>query len=236
MKAVLLAAGRGTRLAPLTDSTPKVLAPLAGRPLLAHQLEYLQAGGVEEVAINVHHRAGQVIAALEQLRPAIAVRISHEHELLGTAGALLPLRDFIDEPTIVLYGDVVTDAPLEGLMAEHRQQQPLATLAVHRCEQTAGKGIVRLANREGRIAAFEEKPAQAPPQALVSAGLYVIAPALPQLIEQTPCDFGADLWPAALSRGHVLRAYALDCYVRDIGSPAALQAAAEDVQAGAPAW
>jgi mannose-1-phosphate guanylyltransferase len=236
MRALLLAAGRGTRLAPLTDSTPKILAPIDGRPLLAHQLQYLIGGGVSEIAINVHHHAEQVLACLETLHPQVPVTVSHEPELLGTAGALLPLRDFFSEPAIVLYGDVLTDASLLDLMEEHRRSEPLATLALYSSGETAGKGIVRLDERSGRIESFVEKPAGTPEQALINAGLYVVSPGVLDLIPPGPSDFGHDVWPRALAQGHVLRASILSGYVRDIGSPAALAGAQRNMAAGARSW
>ena len=235
MKAMLLAAGRGTRLAPLTDTTPKILAPFGERPLLAHQLEYLQRAGVSEIALNVHHHADQVLDCLRELRPDVPVRVSHERELLGTAGALVPLRDFFDEPAIVLYGDVLTDASLIELMDEHRRRQPLATLAVYGSHESAGKGVVRV-DESGRVLAFVEKPPAAEGEVLVNAGLYVVAPALLELIGAGASDFGHDVWPRALAAGHTLRASVLDAYVRDIGSPTQLAAASDDLAAGALAW
>lgn len=236
MKAMLLAAGRGTRLAPLTDTTPKILAPFGERPLLVHQLEYLQRGGVSEIALNVHHHADQVLACLDALRPDVSVRVSHERELLGTAGALAPLRDFFTEPAIVLYGDVVTDASLAELMDEHCHHDPLATLAVYPARRSLGKGVVRLADETGRIDAFVEKPADVAAETLINAGLYVIAPELLELLGPGASDFGHDVWPRVLAAGHTLRASVLDAYVRDIGSPSQLAAAADDLSAGALAW
>ncbi|HEY2536027.1 MAG TPA: nucleotidyltransferase family protein [Solirubrobacteraceae bacterium] len=235
MKAMLLAAGRGTRLAPLTDTTPKILAPFGARPLLVHQLEYLQHGGVSEVALNVHHHADQVLACLRELSLDVPVRVSHERELLGTAGALVPLRDFFTEPAIVLYGDVLTDADLAELMDEHRRHEPLATLAVYPSRESVGKGVVRL-DETGRVAAFVEKPAAESGEVLINAGLYVLSPRLLELLQPGASDFGHDVWPRVLAGGGTLRASVLDAYVRDIGSPAQLAAAAEDLAAGALAW
>ena len=232
---MLLAAGRGTRLAPLTDTIPKILAPFGERPLLAHQIEYLQRSGVSEIALNVHHHAEQVLACLDALHLDVPVRISHERELLGTAGALAPLRDFFSEPAIVLYGDVLTDANLAELMDEHRRHEPLATLAVYRSRESLGKGVVKL-DAAGKIDAFVEKPAESSEEVLINAGLYVIAPELLRLLRPGASDFGHDVWPSALAAGRTLRASTIDAYVRDIGSPAQLAAAAEDLTAGALAW
>jgi mannose-1-phosphate guanylyltransferase len=235
MKAILLAAGRGTRLAPLTDSIPKILAPFGGRPLLEHQLEYLTRGGVTEIAINVHHHSDQVLACVDALSLDVPVRISHEPSLLGTAGALGPLRDFVTEPVIVLYGDVITNANLAELMDEHRRHEPLATLAVYSSTETEGKGVCEV-DETGRIVAFVEKPDSAAGKALINAGLYIVSPRVLDLIAPGESDFGRDVWPRALTAGETLRVSELDAYVRDIGSPAALAGAAEDLAAGALRW
>jgi mannose-1-phosphate guanylyltransferase len=241
MKAMLLAAGRGTRLAPLSDSTPKILAPVAGRPLLACQLEYLQSSGVDEIALNVHHHAEQVLACLRDLEPQVPVRVSYEPVLLGTAGALAPLRDFFDQPAIVLYGDVLTDADLALLMAEHVRHEPTATLALYRSSRTAGKGIVQIDEQTGTVQGFLEKPSHTPAdvhgEPLINAGLYVVSPALLDLIGPGFSDFGQHVWPRALATGHPLRASVLDgAYVRDVGTPETLAAAGEDLATGALSW
>lgn len=232
---MLLAAGRGTRLAPLTDSIPKILAPFGGRPLLEHQLEYLRHSGITEIALNVHHHADQVLACIDALHMDVPVRISHEPRLLGTAGALLPLRDFFSEPVVVLYGDVITNASLPELMEEQRRHDPLATLTVYRSSEIEGKGVCVI-GEDGRIITFAEKPDSATGSALINAGLYVVAPRLLDLLTPGESDFGQDVWPRVLAEGEILRASILDAYVRDIGSPPALAAAAEDLAGGGLRW
>lgn len=235
MKAMLLAAGRGTRLAPLTHSIPKILVPFGDRPLLEHQLEYLERSGVTEIALNIHHHADKVLACLDAMRLDVPVRVSREPTLLGTAGALLPLRDFFTEPTIVLYGDVVTNANLADLMDAHCRHNPLATLAVYPSTDIKDKGMC-LVDATGTIRSFVEKPDGASTEALVSAGIYVVAPRLLDLLPPRESDFGRDIWPRTLAIGKTLRACTLDAYVRDIGSPLALRTAVNDLATGAVPW
>lgn len=235
MKAVLLAAGRGTRLAPLTHSVPKILAPLAGSTLLEHQLSYLERNGVTEVALNVHHLSEQVLETLERVQPSIAVRVSEEPELLGTAGALLPLRDFLSESFVVLYGDVLTDASLEALLARHREAGGIATICCYRAKETSGKGVVAL-DAEGRIRSFAEKPEEHTGPAYINAGLYALEPEILDFLGPDNPDFGLHVWPDLLSRGIPIYAHLPDSYVRDVGSPEALAAAERDLAAGAVRW
>jgi mannose-1-phosphate guanylyltransferase len=235
VKAVLLAAGRGTRLAPLTDSVPKILAPLAGSSLLEHQLRYLARSGVTEVAINVHHMADKVVEALDRMEPPLAVRVSREPELLGTAGALRPLARFLDEPFALLYGDVVTDADLSELIGAHRESGAVATLAYYRSDETEGKGLLEI-DAGGMITGFAEKPAGFSGIGNVNAGIYALSPEILERIGPGARDFGHDVWPAMLAEGAPIHAHEIHAYLRDIGSPQALEAAERDLMAGAVRW
>lgn len=235
MKAVLLAAGRGTRLAPLTDSVPKILVPLAGRPLLEHQLEYLARNGVTELAVNVHHHADQVLAALDAAAPPFAVEVFAEQALLGTAGALLPMRGFLTEPFALLYGDVVTNADLGGLLARHQESGGIATLAWYRSAEVSGKGVLSLDGR-GRVTAFLEKPPSNLGVSYVNAGIYALEPEVLDFVPYPPSDFGFDVWNHVIAAGRPVYGHELDAYLVDVGSPEALEAAERDLLAGAIAW
>jgi NDP-sugar pyrophosphorylase family protein len=234
MKALLLAAGRGTRLGSLTDSVPKILVPVAGRPLLAHQLDYLAANDVDEVAINLHHHAGQVEEFLARSGTHLRVVASVEPELLGTAGALVPLRRFLDERFVVLYGDVLTDAPLPPMVEAHDTRRPLATLACYESSELEGKGTIELDSAQ-RVVGFVEK-GDGGGTALVNAGIYVCEPEVVDLVGEPPQDFGRDVWPRALAEGRDLLAFVIDASLRDVGTPQALSAANAELRAGDPRW
>jgi NDP-sugar pyrophosphorylase family protein len=208
VKALLLAAGLGTRMRGAFGERPKILAPLGGRTLLDHQLDYLAANGVTEVAVNVHHQAAQVLAALE----GRDVRVSVEEELLGTAGALLPLRDFLDEPFVVLYGDVVTGLDLRSLRLEG-----IATLACYR-GAVKEKGVLEV--EDGRVVSFVEKGGAG--EGLVNAGIYLLDPAIHEFVGEPPSDFGHDVFPRALAAGARITAQEIDAWLQDVGTPEAL--------------
>jgi mannose-1-phosphate guanylyltransferase len=235
VKAVLLGAGRGTRLAPLTDSVPKILAPVAGRPLLEHQLRYLELAGVTSVALNVHHLADTVVRALEGIDTGLNVHVFHEPQLLGTAGALRPMADFLDEPFALLYGDVLTNAGIADLLDAHRAGGALATLAFYRSEETREKGLLEL-DASGRVTAFVEKPEAWAGEGNVNAGLYALSPGILRFIAPGPQDFGHDVWPRVLAAGEPIRGHEIHAYLRDIGSPEALAGAERDMTAGALGW
>ena len=134
LRALVLAAGRGERLRPLTATLPKPLLPVAGRPLLAHALERLRTAGCEAVAINLHHLGGQIREQFGDRFRGMPLVWSEEPELLGTAGALPPLRPFLEqaERVLVVNGDTLCRWPIEALLAAHARRQPAATLLVHR--------------------------------------------------------------------------------------------------------
>ena len=223
MKAVLLAAGLGTRMRGAFGDVPKILAPLGGRTLLDRQLDYLAEQGIDEVAINLHHHADAVVEHLGRGTP-LPVRVSIEEEPLGTAGALVPLAPFLDEPFALLYGDVVTDLSLAGLWSRH---SGVATLACYRSGELEGKGVVEV-DPDGRVTAFVEKgPASG--EGLVNAGIHALDPAILDHVRPPFADFGHDVWPAALAAGAEITAVSVRAYVKDVGTPEALAEAERDL-------
>jgi mannose-1-phosphate guanylyltransferase len=223
LKAVLLAAGLGTRMRGAFGDVPKILVPFGGRTLLDHQLDYLAGQGVDEVGINLHHHADTVVEHLGRGTP-VPVRISVEETLLGTAGALLPLAPFLDEPFVLLYGDVVTDLGLGELLERH---SGLATLACYPSGELAGKGVVEV-DADGRVTSFVEKGA-ARSEGLVNAGIHALDPAITGHVSPPFADFGHDVWPAAVAAGAEITAVPFDAYVRDVGTPEALAEAERDL-------
>ena len=223
MRAVILAAGEGSRLRPLTETLPKPLLPVAGRPLLAHLIDLLRRHGVNEVALNLHHLPAAIPAYLgDGRRFGVRATYSLEERLLGSAGGVKRMEAFFgDEPFFVLYGDVLTDLNLTTLRAFHAARGAALTMALYRPEDISACGAVQVEST-GRILAFFEKPAPGQePSPWANAGIYVVDPAVLRSIPpDQACDFGADLFPLLLEQGVPLFGYASDALVLDIGSPA----------------
>lgn len=142
---MILAAGRGTRLAPFTDWRPKPALPVRGVPVIAYLMELLAAHGVTEVVVNLHHLPGAMRETALAHRPAgLGVRFSEEESLLGTGGALRRARAFLREsdPCLVLAGDMILDADLGALVRGHRARRDLATLLLRRDPRAAHFGTV----------------------------------------------------------------------------------------------
>ena len=132
MKAMLFAAGRGTRLAPLTDRHPKCLVEAGGKTLLEHNILKLKVAGVDTLVINVHHFAEQVIEFINSKDFGLTIHISEEQDLLGQGGGLLVASQYFqgDEAFLVCNSDIYTDLDLKVLVTAHNETQCLATLAV----------------------------------------------------------------------------------------------------------
>jgi aminoglycoside/choline kinase family phosphotransferase/dTDP-glucose pyrophosphorylase len=132
MKALILAAGFGTRLAPHTDILPKALFPVAGTPVLGRMIANLKRAGCTGIAVNAHHLAGQIRAYLDESDFGLPVFLSQEAQILGTGGAVRRLADFWDEdPFMVVNADIVTDIDLAAVYRQHRSQGARVTLVMH---------------------------------------------------------------------------------------------------------
>lgn len=234
MKAIILAAGNGTRLRPLTDCCPKPMLPLNGKPLLQYNLDLLKAHGFRQVVMNLHHRPEVFIHYLrERGNQGMNVTLAVEPRLLGTAGAVRNLESYLDETFLVLYGDLLTNVDLSTLIDWHRKVRGLATLAVHRVEDPRSCGIV-VVGEGGRISRFVEKPSNGKVfSPWANAGVYVMEPdILAYIPKEREYDFGRDLFPSLLSRGVPMYAYPFSDYLIDIGSPQGYERARRDLEEG----
>jgi mannose-1-phosphate guanylyltransferase len=224
--AMILAAGRGTRLGSIGLTVPKVLLDLGGVPLLRRQLDYLEREGVRRVVVNSHHLGDQIAAFARSYDGPIELFEVRETSLLGTAGGVRHALEHLgDSAFLVLYGDVVVDEPLAGLRSAHVDNHALATIAVYETDEVYGKGTV-IVNSRGRVLEFSEKVAspRAPRSALVNAGIYILEPAfIANLPAGRELDFGHDVFPNALGRRLPIFSHRLSRPVIDIGTPEGLE-------------
>jgi len=228
MKAMVLAAGRGTRLRPLTDTRPKALAEVDGRRLLEHVLRRLVEAGVTEVIINLHHLGGQIPPFLEQQGAFGLGRVAYSEEpvLLGTGGGLKQAAWFFDDrqPFLVHNVDVLSDVDLGSLLREHRDSSALASLVVMArptsrplCFDADG----RLCGR--RIAGGGEelvRPPRGPVTALGFAGIHAVSPAIFDELTETGTFSLTDAYLRLAGAGRLIRAHRVDgAKWRDCGRP-----------------
>jgi NDP-sugar pyrophosphorylase family protein len=217
-QAMILAAGRATRLGALGRERAKALIEFDGRPLLEHHLRYLGRHGVSKVVVNASHLASQIETFAAGFEGPPSVEVSLEPEPLGTAGGVISaLAAFDAAPLLVLYGDVVIDEDLGPMAAVHERHGPVATLAVFHSEEVEGKGVVELSG--DRVTGFREKDPDAT-AGWVNAGAYIVDPDwLRGFDAEAKPDFGTDLFPGALAAGRDLRAHRLAGPALDIGTP-----------------
>jgi mannose-1-phosphate guanylyltransferase len=223
-KALLLAAGLGTRLRPLTDAVPKCLVDIAGRPLLDYWFEALSEAGIREVLVNTHHLPEQVrrFIAGKNLQGFRAIE-TFEAQLLGSAGTIAANALWADDAddVVIIYSDNLSDVNVADLLATHRRYGDPITMLLFHAPNPKACGIAEL-DGEGRVIAFEEKPAT-PKSDLANGGLYAItAAAWREIAGMQAFDMGFDVLPRFTGR---MRGHIHGGYHRDIGDLDSLDAA-----------
>lgn len=216
-KAVILAAGRGTRVQPLTYDLPKPMIPVLGKPVMEYIVEHLARQGVREIMVNVSHLAPRIQQYFGDGR-RYGVKIGYSFEghrdgdelvatPVGSAGALRKIHDFggfIDETTAVLCGDAIVDVDLAAAARRHREAGAAATVITREVDasEVSNYGIV-VSDDAGRVTSFQEKPSPAKAQSrMASTGIYLIEPEVLSLIPgNRPYDIGGDLFPDLVRQG-----------------------------------
>jgi NDP-sugar pyrophosphorylase family protein len=206
---MLLAAGLGTRLNPLTDTISKCMIPIAGKPLLEHNIGVLRSYGVTDLVINLHHLPQTVMNHFGD-GSGFGIRLTYsvEPELLGTAGAVKKVEEFFDGPFFVWYGDNLSTCRLDRLWQVHQSKRGVATIALHYREDPTQSGIVGL-DENDRVTRFLEKPrADQVFSHWVNAGILVLErEVLESIPAESAADFGRDVFPALLERDSAIFGY-----------------------------
>jgi mannose-1-phosphate guanylyltransferase len=227
MKAFILAAGLGTRLRPLTETIPKPLVPIAGKPLLGYHLDHLAEHGITEVLINTHYLPEQMeefVAEYRKKQPnGPTISTIYEPELLGSAGTIRANESFLnnDEPFLVIYSDNLTDIDYGKLVDHHKQSEAKVTIASYYETHPEQKGIIEHDDALV-ISNFIEKPQ---PHQVTSnyanAGIYVIDSSILNTLSELDhevLDFGHHVFPFLLKNGHLMQVYQMDETLLDIGN------------------
>ncbi|QNJ27841.1 nucleotidyltransferase family protein [Synechococcus sp. A15-24] len=226
-RALLLAAGLGTRLRPITLHTPKCLVNIGGEALLGRWLRQLELAGCEAVLINTHYLADQVEAFLQSWKSStMSVKAAHEPELLGTAGTLISNQDFFRGATgLLIHADNAMAGGLDGFLTAHRERQPCCqlTMLTFHTDTPESCGIVEIDDQQV-VQAFHEKIAN-PPGNRANGALYAFEQDFLDhlsLMNQRPSDFSTEVIPKLLGRIQTWHTH--DAYL-DIGTPEALTSA-----------
>lgn len=226
---MVLAAGLGTRLRPLTNEITKPMVPVLDRPVMAHILDLLDGHGFERVIANLHYFP-------DSIKRYFGERLTYrfEPELLGTAGGVRACADFFEEEAfLVISGDALTDIDLSAFVARHRESGGVATLAVKKVSDTREYGVV-LHDRDGRITGFQEKPS--PEEALSdlgNCGIYIFEPAIFDYFPERPfVDWAQDVFPALLENDIPFHIHEVREYWNDVGSLSELRQGTFDALRG----
>lgn len=225
---IILAGGLGNRLRPLTDSLPKCLVPIKGRPLLDYWIDALAAAGVKSARVNTHAHAEQVRDAIAQVNASGRLRLAETYEptLLGSAGTIAANADLAEDvdDVIVVYADNFSDVDLARMLAFHRDHGDPLTMLLFRAPNPSACGIADL-DDHGRIVSFVEKPS-APKSDLANGGVYIVtADAYREIAAMRAFDIGFEVLPKFVGR---MRGWPWEGYHLDIGTPEALAKARRD--------
>ncbi len=235
MRVMILAAGLGTRLRPLTDYCPKPLLPLMLQPLLEHWLHALQRQGVEEVIVNTHHHAAQLQHWLgDGRRWGLAVTLSYEAHILGTAGAMKRVAQRLHgEPFLVLNADVLADLDLRALWRWHLARPDAMVTMVLRPDPAARSYGAVVVDAAGRVVHINGRPACNAQQTGVERMFTGIQVVSPQVLDTIPGEreigTTTEVYPALLAQGQAVYGYDYTGYWMDVGVPERYLQAHRDV-------
>ncbi len=233
MQALILAGGEGTRLRPLTTTVPKPVLPLAGRPFLTFMIAWLRRHGVDDVVLSCGFLGEAVREVLGDRHDGVRLRYVREERPLGTAGPvrLAAEHGVLDERFVVCNGDILTDAALTQLVAQHEQAGAAATIGLVAVEDTASYGVVPTAE-DGRVEAFLEKTRAPVSTNHVNGGIYVLERSV---VDEVPAGRAVSLEREVFPKlvGGDLYGRLVEGYWIDIGTPERYLEATYDLLAGA---
>jgi len=232
MKALLLAAGLGTRLQPLTDKVPKCLVEIAGKPLLEHWLSMLHRGGVYPLLVNLHHHADKVASFINKGAYREFTTTVFEEKLLGTGGTLQKNRSFFEnepkEPLMLVHADNLSIFNVQAFVHSHRSRPAGCEITMMTFKTTTPQtcGIIET-DEQGCVRAFHEKVAS-PPGDIANGAVYILEPSIFTYLEglnKEFIDFSTEVIPNFIGR---IYTFHNDAYHRDIGTIESYEAACKE--------
>ena len=228
-----MAGGEGTRLRPLTSNQPKPMLPLANRPMMEHVIRLLKEHGFEDIVVTLAFMPHAIRTYFGD-GSEFGVNLSYatEESPLGTAGSVRNAKDKLDEPFLVISGDVLTDIDLSAVVAFHQERGALATLGLKAMDNPLDFGIV-ITKEDGTIDRFLEKPTWGQVFSdTVNTGIYVLQPEIFEHVPEGKVDWSEDVFPALLQAGKPLYGYVAEGYWEDVGTLEAYAEAHHDVMDG----
>jgi NDP-sugar pyrophosphorylase family protein len=220
MRAMILAGGDAARLRPLTVYTPNPLVPIANQPLLKYQIEILRRASFREMTLVLGYHSNKIEDVIGDGREQrIQINYQEQSTSQGTAGAFRSAMGSSKEPAVVIYGDILTDLQLDQMIAFHREKGALVTIAMVAVENPSNYGMIE-AETDGRMTRFVEKPSPSDvTYNTINAGIYVIEPAVLDLIPVgEKYSFEEQLFPRLIEAGKPVYAYSWSGYWKHLGN------------------
>lgn len=235
MKVVILAGGQGTRMGGLTKDIPKPMVPLAGKPILEHQLNLLSRYNLTDITILVGYKSEIIKNYFKDgVNWGVNIDYYQDPKPLGTSGSLKEIQNDISAPFLLMYGDTILDIHLKDLINFHHKKKSIASLVVHPNDHPEDSDLIEI-DKKGNVINFFSKPHKKNIyfRNLVNAALYVLDPEVFNFIRKGIfSDFGKDIFPKVLSSGKGISAYNTTEYIKDIGTPQRLKEVENDFFSG----
>jgi NDP-sugar pyrophosphorylase family protein len=244
MKAIVLCAGKGERMRPLTDRTPKPMLPINHKPVLEYIINLCRKYDIKQIAVNTSYMPEKIRAYFgDGSRFGVSIRYSLERDLLGTAGALNNFRDFLNEPFFVIYGDNITDLNLQAMRKAHKEKNATATMFVYQGEKqmdaNTTPGCVVL-DDSSFVKEIIERPNEQEKEYLsgipesrkmINGGIYLFEPEVFRYIPKGRSDFALDILPAIL-KNRAIYGFRFPCYFKEVGQMMRYLKAKEEIERG----
>lgn len=243
MKAIILCAGKGKRLRPLTENIPKPLVPINGKPALEYLIRLCKKHNINNIGINTSYLPEKIKEHFgDGSNLGVKMKYSYEPELLGTAGALNNFRDFFDETFFVIYGDNITDLDLSKMLEFHKSKNALATLYLYResvvdNKTTPGQVVLGKNNKieqiienpnEDQKAQLEKIPYE---KKLTNTGVYILEPEILNIIPHGFSDFPTNIFQKLIKTNRIF-GFQSECYFKEIGQMMRYNVAKKDIESG----
>lgn len=225
MKAIILCAGKGERLLPLTKTIPKPMVPINNKPLLWYNIQLCKRYGIKDLAVNTSYLPEKIKEYFGNGEKfGVNLNYSFESELLGTSGALNNFKSFLNETFVVIYGDNITDLNLDKMLQFHKSKKTLATIFIFKetiLDEKTTPGWV-IFNQDSKVEEIIENPNEqdekrlANKNKLTNGGIYILEPEIFKYIPKGFSDFAEDIFPKLIKEGK-LYAFQTNCYFREVG-------------------
>ena len=225
MDALILAAGKGERLMPLTDKVPKPMLLINGKPSLEYLILLCKKHGIKNIAINTSYLAEKIKSYFgDGSNFGVKIYYSFEPVLLGTSGALNNFRNLLTETFVVIYGDNLTDIDLSKMLQHHKSNKAIATLAIRKKSKDYKTQSLIMADKNLKLIKFIEKPSNEELEKYsfdykwINSGIYILEPEIFDFIPEGFSDFGYDIFPKLIENNKRMYGFIMDdYYFREIG-------------------